>query len=332
MLVAILMSIGWALRGSIGGGPLGAMIPGALFAMGIARERKWGFTETGLFLGLAALGVGLGGQETYGQTIGLVRDPDTRLWGLLGLTVKGAAWGLLGGLVMSLAWVRPSRPLTLALVLVGATHIGWQWVNHPKWIYFSNRVVAPREELWAGLWLSGLALAAVLRNPVSNRLALYGAIGGGLGFGGGSLWNLVPVAGFPGWKCMEFTLGFVLAFSLRRAIPQTAPASASQPLWAAYPMLAAAIIGLNFYLPLRFAFTATVALALLFLMRYPQLGWPIGFGVTLCAACLDLHPRYTYWAVTFATLPQTLMHFKPLHGPWLLLAICSFIYCLEYLR
>lgn len=64
-----MMSIGWALRGSIGGGPLGAMIPGALFAMAVAHQRKWTAREAALFVGLSAVGIGLGGQMTYGLSL-----------------------------------------------------------------------------------------------------------------------------------------------------------------------------------------------------------------------------------------------------------------------
>lgn len=310
------------------------MIPGALFALGMARERRWSYEQLGLFLGLSALGVGIGGQETYGQTIGLFREADTRAWGLFGLSVKGAVWGLLSGLLISLAWIRPKRPVTVSLVLLVATHIGWQFINHPKLLYFSNPLVRPREELWAGLLLAGLGLLALLRNACAIRLGLLGALGGAVGFGGGAFWNLVPVANFPGWKCMEFSFGFILGLALREGIPNEAPAEAatSRRVWLAYPALAAAVISLDLFLPIRFAFTAAVALLLPLLLRSPALGWPIGFGVTLCAACLDLYPKYPAWAIAFTTVPQALMYLRPQHSPWLLLGCCSFIYYLEYLR
>ena len=93
---AVTMSLGWGLRGSIGGGPLGAMIPGAMIGLALClllgREQ-----DAGRIAALAAIGVGFGGQETYGQTVGLSLHPETFRWAILGFGVKGAVWGLLGG-------------------------------------------------------------------------------------------------------------------------------------------------------------------------------------------------------------------------------------------
>ncbi len=326
------MSIGWALRGSIGGGPLGAMIPGALWAMAIARRRRWTINEASLFAGLCALGIGLGGQETYGQTIELLRDPATRLWGLAGLTLKGAVWGLLGGVVISLAWLLPKRALTPALLLVVATQVGWQFINHPKLLYFSHPYLQPREEIWAGHLLSALALLGYLRSPIANKLALFGALGGAFGFGAGSLFNLVPLANFPGWKCMEFSFGLVLSAALSIAVPKEAPQQADGPApLFAYPLLAAVVIGIELNLSVRFAYSAATALLLLGLARYPQLGWPLAFSVTLAAACLDLYKVYPAWAVAFAILPQALLpRLSILQAMVTLLACCCAIYALEY--
>ena len=340
LLSAFLMSIGWALRGSIGGGPLGAMIPGALWAIGIAYQRKWTAGQASFFVGLSALAIGLGGQMTYGQTIGLLREPDTRLWGLLGLTLKGAIWGLLGGAVMSLALLMPKRPLTISLVLMVATQLGWQFVNQPKLIYFSNRVIKPREEIWAGLGLSALALILLLRRPVIYRLAGYGALGGAIGFGAGSLFNLVPVAGFPGWKMMEFSFGFVLGTLLHFAVPPEAPEEAGAPkawhVWC-YPLLAVFTVGVDLYLSVRFAFTAVVAMLLLVLPRHPQLGWGLGVSVTLAAACAELYQSHRVWAVALAIGPAALLGWWQLHRSVfhrealaLLLGCCCWIYALEY--
>src|SRR6185436_5076223 len=74
------------------------------------------------------------------------------------------------------------------------------------------------EELWAGLWLGGLLLLAWLRSPVPSMFALYGAIGGGIGFGVGA--SLQPMgravwAGMPlgWWKAMELTFGALLGLA-----------------------------------------------------------------------------------------------------------------------
>ena len=38
---AVVMSLGWGLRGYIGGGPFGAMIPGALVALLLCQYLRW---------------------------------------------------------------------------------------------------------------------------------------------------------------------------------------------------------------------------------------------------------------------------------------------------
>lgn len=334
------MSVGWALRGSIGGGPLGAMIPGALWAMGIAWRRGWSGRESSFFVALAALGIGLGGQMTYGQTIGLFREVDTRLWGLTGLTLKGAVWGLLGGIIISLAWLMPTRPLRLSLLFLATTHAGWQYINHPKLIYFSHPTIKPREEVWAGLLLSALALLIPLKHPILWRFATLGLLGGALGFGGGAFFNLVPDKSFPGWKMMEFTFGAILGAALHFAVPAEKPNDSpplSWPIAFFYPLWYAVIILGDIHLPLRYAYSAVTAAAILLLTAFPQSGWLLAFGATLAAACEELYKTHPLWAITLGALPVSLVfhwhrtreHFVR-DAMLLLLACCCWIYCLEY--
>src|SRR4029453_7406091 len=101
LLGAVAMSLGWGLRGSIGGGSLCAMIPGAVIGLVLFLVLKPP-SDAGLIAAFAAIGVGFGGQETYGQTVGLSLLPETFWWAILGFVVKGAAWGLLGGALLGL--------------------------------------------------------------------------------------------------------------------------------------------------------------------------------------------------------------------------------------
>ena len=72
---AATMSLGWGLRGFIGGGSLGAMIPGAM--LGLALCLLFGRTrDIGLIAAFAAVGIGFGGQETYGQTVHISTLPE----------------------------------------------------------------------------------------------------------------------------------------------------------------------------------------------------------------------------------------------------------------
>ena len=153
-----------------------------------------------------------------------------------------------------------------------------------------------------------------------------------MGFGAGSLFNLVPIANFPGWKCMEFAFGLILGAALSIAVPKEAPKESSSPApLYAYPILAAFTIAANFYLPLRFAYTAVVALLLFPLARFPQLGWPLAFSVTLVAACLDLYKVHPVWAVALAIVPSAMLpRLSMLQAMLTLLATCCLIYALKY--
>ena len=87
------MSLGWGLRGSIGGGPLGAMIPGAMIGLALClllgREQ-----DAGRIAAFAAIGVGFGGQETYGQTVGLEPAPGDLPLGDPGFRSQGRGVGI----------------------------------------------------------------------------------------------------------------------------------------------------------------------------------------------------------------------------------------------
>jgi hypothetical protein len=302
VLGAVAMSLGWGLRGSIGGGSLGAMIPGAMIGLVLCLllDRH---SDSGFIAAFAAIGVGFGGQETYGQTVGLSLQAETFWWAILGFVIKGAAWGLLGGAFIGIAFDR-QRHVTAQLlagfaIMVFGTWLGWRYLNSPKLIYFSNRFDMPREELWAGLWLGGLLLLAWLRARVPSLFALYGAIGGGIGFGVGA--SLQPMgravwAGMPlgWWKAMELTFGGLLGLALvlcawrQRNQLAGAPstATARHPLPRAF--LAAIIaIGLAVvsgqYLPARFDYTIAGAVLASLVLFSESLAWQTAITAT-CAA------------------------------------------------
>jgi hypothetical protein len=126
---AIAMMLGWGLRGFIGGGPLGAMIPGAMIGLLLGLLLKLDERVSAMLGAIGAVGIGLGGQMTYGQTIGFIVVPETFTWGLLGLTVKGGVWGLSGGALLGLGFVgrtisRKDLVIGLIVMLVGVV-AGW---------------------------------------------------------------------------------------------------------------------------------------------------------------------------------------------------------------
>ena len=231
LLPATTMLLGWGLRGYIGGGPYGALIPGVLVALSLCLLLGYKIETAAIAAVFGAIGVGYGGNMTYGQTLGFLKETDTIYWGVLGCLVKGGVWGLLGGAVLGIGMARDRytrKTIIIALLLtIPAFLIGKEFINDPKLIYFSNREDRPRDESWAGLLFAAFALLTFLRGRGSKedfaiplRFALWGLLGGSLGFGSGCLWlafgKYIPIdqilIGW--WKMMEFSFGFLFGAAL----------------------------------------------------------------------------------------------------------------------
>ncbi len=293
------MMLGWGLRGFIGGGPFGAMIPGAMVLLALRMQRAR--ADVSLLAAFAAVGVGFGGEMTYGQTVGFVVKPETFWWGALGLALKGAIWGALGAMVIALGTLPLTRPVAVAsLLMLAATELGWRLINQPKLIYFSNRLDRPREEIWAGFLLAAVALALLLRKP---RLAAWAALGGFVGFGLGGIihgfcniyladWKLHS------WKYMEFTFGFCFGLALAHApledgvaLPERAPAGWLQVLAAA--VVTAYLFAAYPAIPSRYGYMIAAVPLLILLTRLPWLGKHVAYSVTFTAFAFDLA---RYWS------------------------------------
>ncbi|WP_430974152.1 hypothetical protein [Sunxiuqinia rutila] len=230
LLPALAMSLGWGLRGHIGGGPYGAMIPGAMVALSICLLLELPRTFSALVVVFGVAGVGIGGEMTYGQTLGFLRNMDTVWWGTFGTTVKGATWGFLGGMILSLGFLHRQIPLKTLLyaylwLFVGMV-IGFKLINDPMVLYFSYPE-KPRPESWAALLVGGIAMFIYLRfklptvsRQLVTRFSLWGLLGGGLGFGLGGFWFVIggklgdTVVYHDWWKAMEFSFGALLGAAL----------------------------------------------------------------------------------------------------------------------
>jgi len=223
---AITMMLGWGLRGYIGGGPFGAMIPGAMVAICLSMLLNLPPKLASVFVVFGVVAIGLGGEMTYGQTLGFLRNPETLWWGTLGTTVKGSVWGLLGGIVLALGinYDRLSgRAIIFALlVLMVGMLAGFKLINQPMLVYFSDRT-NPRPESWGALLVGAIFLFIFLwikldavSFKIVSRFAFFGMIGGGLGFGLGGFWIVLgsriqeSVIFTSWWKAMEFTFGLLL--------------------------------------------------------------------------------------------------------------------------
>lgn len=256
-LPALAMMLGWGLRGHIGGGPFGAMIPGAMVALSICLLLKLPASVTSVVVVFGVFGIGLGGEMTYGQTLAFLLDPATVWWGTAGTTLKGAVWGLLGGIILSLGFINHRLPKKIIvngiLLMFIGFFLGFKLINEPMLLYFSDPA-NPRAESWAALLFGALAWLIFLRFKITSddyklvgRFALYGLLGGALGFGLGGCWmvlgsHLPDVIFKDWWKAMELTFGFLLGASLglaawksRKEIqtgiqPDTIPEKSSLPV------------------------------------------------------------------------------------------------------
>ncbi|GIU79756.1 MAG: hypothetical protein KatS3mg005_2994 [Bryobacteraceae bacterium] len=312
-LCAAAMALGWGLRGFIGGGPLGAMIPGAMIGLVLAallkqeRQAAW-------LAACGAVGFGLGGQETYGQTVGLSLRPETYWWALLGFALKGGAWGLAGGGLIGAGLLRgqagwSARRLLWGLAaMLSATWAGWRLVNAPKLVYFSDPLNKPREEVWAGLLAGALAFLAVAAHGplrrIAWRFALWTCAGGALGFPLGAAlqaWGrgLDALRWFDWWKGMEFTLGALLGLGLgaaawisRRELAASAEDAEEAPAALSASLLLAAaaavvVIGIEYRVALRFNYSVGGALALAAALQSSLIARHVAITVTIAAFLMD---------------------------------------------
>ncbi len=224
---AISMLLGWGLRSFIGGGPYGAMIPGAMIMIAICKLLDIPITFAAIAIVFGTAGTAMGDQMTYSQTIGFLHNPDTVWWGFAGTSLKGGVWGLLSGLFIGFGLVYQRIKFKTIIIgflifLIGFA-IGLKLINDPKVLYFSDPFNRPRVEYWAGFLFAALGLLIYLKLKTQAedfriilRFALYGLVGGALGFGLGSLWITFGFLHGPHllivdwWKMMEFSFGFLL--------------------------------------------------------------------------------------------------------------------------
>jgi hypothetical protein len=333
---AVTMSLGWALRGFIGGGPLGAMIPGAMVSLALCLLLRREF-DSAFIAACGAVGIGFGGEMTYGQTVGLSFHPETYWWALTGFAVKGGAWGLLGGAVLGAGFSRnryKPRDLAVAFPLILAgTWIGWKLINQPKLIYFSNPVDKPRPEVWAGLLCGALLFLAWLAwhggAQLPARFAAWGALGGSLGFAGGAaiqVWGKNAFGEFPlgWWKVMELTFGALLglaygwcAWTNREALTDSQPEPAQPPSLRQSAAWAAVAIGLGilleYGLKTRFNYVIAGTFLLVLCIFWHRLRLQTAVSLTVCAFALDLMegkpdlPPAAMWTFVVVTTLATVL-------------------------
>lgn len=247
--------LGWGLRGQIGH-EIGAMGPGALVGLVLAGalRRTPNQPASLLVAGVFAAALSIGGNMTYGQTLGLCHGPPGQArywWGIVGCSLKGGAWwGLAALLTFSLLLRAPSSArLCLVLAVLAGAAVGYVAVNQPfrpphafPRIYFSLVSDEPgvsRHETWGALWgallcgtaaLAALALTAFpqpARADLLRAAAVFigaGVVGGGTGFAIGEAlqaWGGRQAPFGPAlqpwidwWKVMEVTFGLIAGLAV----------------------------------------------------------------------------------------------------------------------
>jgi hypothetical protein len=285
------------------------MIPGALVALCLCLLLDRDGDDAAIIAAWGAIGIGFGGQETYGQTIGLALNPETRAWGLTGLTLKGAMWGFLGGAVIALALTRDRhsrRSIFIALALMcAATFAGWKLFNEPKLVYFSHPTDRPRAEIWFGLVAGAFALLIYLRSKVLWRFALIGAVTGGVGFGAGSYIQVLgipypnPIIGY--WKQMELFFGFLLGVGLGYSawLHRDQLARQDRPVtlnWIAPLIVPVALLANRLPGRVRYSFLGGILLAIA--LAWPPAARHIAITMTYCAFSIDFLVARPTWDQT----------------------------------
>jgi len=254
LLAAMAGGMGWGIRGQYGH-ETGAMIAGLLVSLALAFL----FCPDGASLpvaravALGTIGISLGGSLTYGQTIGLTQDAGllgnwaALRWGLFGLFIKGAIWIGFAGAFLGMALGGQTYRTRDWAALLGAMwvlYLAGVWLlNEPfdpahrvlpkiyfsaDWRWLPNAELVPRRERWGGLlfaWLGVIVYAGRMRRDgLAWRLALWGALAGGLGFSLGQgvqafhawndeffrngLWGRIdPLINW--WNAMEIVFGSI---------------------------------------------------------------------------------------------------------------------------
>ncbi len=245
ILTAVAVSYGWGMRGCVIGGEKGAMLPGALLGLFLARFSGIPIVEDNAFIfsAVGCLAMGYGGFETYAQTMDMVLSPKSDIYnpkrGYAGLMLKGANWfGICGALLgMSFSAIFGKVYSALEIVIIFALIpsiqvLGIRIFNKPydrakgifPKIYFSR----DRREEWGGnlLTLITLLIATAVKGDLFAFLfGITGIVSGAVGWAV-SIWlyyiTVLPLKNgkfifgkaqengyIDNWKIMEFALGFL---------------------------------------------------------------------------------------------------------------------------
>jgi hypothetical protein len=218
LITGLTLGLGWAIRGHFGHwwGASWAGGMGALALLLAVGRNDWIKRAPVLAL-LAAIGWGVGGIMSYGILVGYCRSTEffNSAYGYAALFVVGGLYGFIGGGLFGLGLSTDSRKkidwmrLLLEMFVVGYLAY-WFIIVEMEWL-----MTPPRDESWAMCFGAASSLGWFLYrngNISALRVALFSAIGGGVGFSLGNFLQTLGAASglsYNWWNVMEFTLGLL---------------------------------------------------------------------------------------------------------------------------
>ncbi len=227
LFVGLAVALGWGLRGEIGG-EQGALVPGALLGLAIAiASGKKHWQEKAPLIGAGgALGMSLGGIQSYGILIGYTQGIDVLnvTYGYLSLAVVGGLWGAFCAGILGMILSDKQKSLLFWIFFLITIYIS-AWIFYFVLIDLLKLLMTPpRVENWA--MVLGAVVALFVINYIQGehktcRLVLRGFLAGAVGFMFGELlqvWGKFLGPPFDWWKVMEISFGFVMGMGIAYAV------------------------------------------------------------------------------------------------------------------
>jgi hypothetical protein len=227
ILVALVLGLGWAIRGHFGHewGASWAGAMGALALLAVSKREEW-LKRTPVLVALGGIGWAVGGMMSYGIVVGYCHGNDflNVAYGYAMLAVIGGLYGFIGGGLFGLGLEsqenkKPKWPTLLTEMVAGAWIVWGLVIYQLEWF-----MTPPRSELWAACAGAAVALAWYLYREGylgALRVAGYSALGAGFGFAFGNFLQSMGIASgiaYNWWNVMEFTLGFCGGLGMAYAV------------------------------------------------------------------------------------------------------------------
>ena len=217
LIVAMSLATAWAIRGQFGH-EQGAAWAGAIggLALVLASGRKDWYNKMALISLASAVGWGVGGMISYGMVVGYGNADNfiNAYYGLGMLFVIGGLFGLLGGGLVGLTLDSTSENRVNWGSLIAQMVAGGLIVYYFLIYQIGFKMTPPRSEAWAMCLGAGLAMLWFMAREKRHsaiRVAVFSALGGGIGF---SFGNFLQIMGhtyeveFNMWNVMEYSIGF----------------------------------------------------------------------------------------------------------------------------